>query len=127
MINTNPIHNSNKKLYGIDLYLDLIKEWVTSRGFTPHGLAKAAKFGPGTFADMYTTRWNPRASTLRELEGFMIRYDEIHIDKKSVEYYYSKSDNSYETRLDIGIYAIKHFLYQTLRTSIINQRLILSK
>ena len=39
------------------------------------GLAKAASFGPGTFADMYTPKWNPRVSTLRELEDFMLRYD----------------------------------------------------
>ena len=62
-------------VYGIDLYLHKIRGWVTSRDFTPHGLAKAANFGPGTFAGMYTSKWNPRVSTMRVLEDFMIRYD----------------------------------------------------
>lgn len=65
----------NEQVYGVDIYLHKIRGWVTSRGFTPHGLAKAASFGPGTFADMYTPKWNPRVKTLRELEDFMLRYD----------------------------------------------------
>lgn len=38
----------NEQVYGVDIYLHKIRGWVTSRGFTPHGLAKAASFGPGT-------------------------------------------------------------------------------
>ena len=63
-------------IYDIDVQLHKIRTWVTSKGFTPHGLAKATKFGAGTFADMYSSKWNPRVSTLRELETYMLEHDE---------------------------------------------------
>ena len=47
-----------------------------SKRFSPHGLALSCGLGPGTLAKMFKPEWNPRVTTLRTLEAFMLDYDE---------------------------------------------------
>ena len=60
----------------VDVYLQNIRRWVTAKGFSPHGLALSCGLGPGTLAQMFKPEWNPRVTTLRTLEAFMLDYDE---------------------------------------------------
>jgi len=64
------------RTYAIDIYLQKVRRWVTSHGFSAHGLARNCGLGPGTLAKMFTPDWNPRVQTLRILEDYMLDFDE---------------------------------------------------